>query len=458
MANIIGLQSGMVLQRDNSNQCVAYFYVDVPGEVTVSIGTAAEMEGGEGERKYKLTGIFTGGPYALTVTVGEESFTYTDIYVGDVWVLAGQSNMDGAGHTHFVAGDYTPNAQIRSYTTDGYWEVAAHDLHKNYRSKDAFIHNYLGEANVKAEWQVWQNRPVGPGYPMAKEMFRRTGVPQGLIPCALGGSGLCHWTPDAPKDADPNLYGIMIRKYKECGGNARGMFWYQGCSETGPGAADVFTQNMIHLVESARRDMDRPDLAFVQVQLFEYVCCDMAADPVWNSIREQQRTLAEKIPNMDTVATTNAVKADGIHLEGCYHEILGKNAACSMFRLCFDPYEVQSVLAPQLDTITTVSFPNEWIGSVLAVKYKNLIGSLTSEGRPTGFAISTKPDSIDMRHIFRVDLFRDTAYIRHEIPYEKLKESYLFYFYGCGTYANITDSEGRPIPGMGPIKLSDYLK
>ena len=57
-----------------------------------------------------------------------------------------------------------------------------------------------------------------------------------------------------------------------------------------------------------------------------------------------------------------------------------------------------------------------------------------------------------------MDLHNDTAYIRHEIPWDQLKNGYLFYLFGNNTYANITDEDGRPIPAMGPIPLEEYLK
>ena len=129
---------------------------------------------------------------------------------------------------------------------------------------------------------------------------------------------------------------------------------------------------------------------------------------------------------MDTVAITNVELADGIHLNARSHEILGRNAAESMYRLCFDPCGVTSTLAPKLDTIYPVHQVDD-CGSILAIKYKNLNGKLISDGRPTGYALSTSPDKLDKRNIFRIELHNDTAYIRHDIPWEQLRDGYLFY-------------------------------
>ncbi len=63
----------------------------------MDIGILTETESSEKGRRFHLTGICTGGPYTLTLTVGEQTFVFTEIYVGDVWILGGQSNMDGCG-------------------------------------------------------------------------------------------------------------------------------------------------------------------------------------------------------------------------------------------------------------------------------------------------------------------------------------------------------------------------
>src|SRR5690625_7985322 len=35
-----------------------------------------------------------GGPYTMTIESGNESLRYSDIWIGDVWVGSGQSNME----------------------------------------------------------------------------------------------------------------------------------------------------------------------------------------------------------------------------------------------------------------------------------------------------------------------------------------------------------------------------
>ena len=88
---IKGIRSGAVLQRGIEGTCEAYFYVD-GSDIKTTLGSIEKC----GE-KWKLTGIKTGGSYTFTIRSDAESLELSDIYVGDLWLLGGQSNMEGAG-------------------------------------------------------------------------------------------------------------------------------------------------------------------------------------------------------------------------------------------------------------------------------------------------------------------------------------------------------------------------
>ena len=88
-----GLKSGAVLQRDENNLCRCTFGADVCGEIRSSIGKTEKI----GDGVYSLEGIPVGGPYDIIISDDRESVTLSAIYVGDLWLLAGQSNMEGSG-------------------------------------------------------------------------------------------------------------------------------------------------------------------------------------------------------------------------------------------------------------------------------------------------------------------------------------------------------------------------
>lgn len=446
-----GLCSGMVLQR-TGDLCRIRFVADATGEVTVD-GFHARLEElpPEGEfRAFLLTGIPVGGPYTVTLADDRGSVTLTDLYVGDVWMLAGQSNMEGIGYYRDIAGEVKQRPELRQFSFDNdHWEPAEPRLHRGWLSPEPVLQkHFAGHGGV-------HERGVGPGFFFAEEMHRRTGVPQGLIPCALGGSPLSQWAPD-PVAGTPPLYQIAMRRFRLCGAHIRGIFWYQGCSDTNPDAISVFTERMERMIEAFRTDTDDPTLPFVQVQIGRFTMASPADDAKWSDIREQQRRLTDRIPYLDTVAVTDAEYADGIHLQARYHQRLAKTAAESMYRLCFDPQGLRTLPAPTLDSIHIIHGSDDF-GENLAVTFHNIHGDLQSVGVPTGFALSRSPDHIDTYSIFRLELSRDTVYIRHECAEEQLKEMYLSYYFGNGSYANITDGAGRPLPAFGPLKLSEWL-
>ncbi len=445
-----GLMSGMVLQR-TGDLCRIRFAAEAVGEVTVE-GFHAHLDeiGVEGEcRLFTLHGIPIGGPYTVTLSDEVSTVTLTDLYVGDVWLLAGQSNMEGIGYYRDVADEIVQRPEWRQFSFDNeHWELAEPRLHRGWLSPEPFLKNHFnGHGGV-------HDRGVGPGFFFAREMHARTGVPQGLIPCALGGSPLEQWAPD-PVLGTPPLYQIALRRFIFCGSHIRGIFWYQGCSDTNPQAIERFTERMERMVEAFRTDTNDPTLPMVQVQIGKFTCASPADDLKWSNIREQQRLLKDRIPYIDTVAVTDADYADGIHLQAQYHKRLAKAAAESMEHLCFDTAGHRTLPAPSLGSIGIVKADD--FGECLAVSFDNVHGELQAPGVPAGFSLSTTPDTIDTRSIFRLELSGNTVYIRHECPPDKLREMVLSYFFGNGVYANITDGAGRPLPAFGPLKLGDIL-
>ncbi|MGI6263854.1 MAG: sialate O-acetylesterase [Acutalibacteraceae bacterium] len=446
---VYGLLPGMVIGR-TGELCRGRFVADADGDVAVEGFHARIEEDGveDGHRVFWLTGIPIGGPYTVTLTDDQGAVTVDNLYVGDVWLLGGQSNMEGVGYYRDIAAGVRVFPFWRQFSFDNaHWEPAEPRMHRGWLNPHPFMtRHFAGHGGV-------QERGVGPGYYFARAMYRRTGVPQGVIPCALGGSNMGDWDPEAPD----KLYAMTIERFRLSGSHVAGIFWYQGCSDANPDAAARFTERMIALVDAFRRDCGDPALPFVQVQIGRFTNTPLTEDAVWSAIREHQRRLSEKIDRLDTVAVTDADYADGIHLQAGYHERLGENAAESMYRLCFDPRGLRSLPAPALASIRAIDDPDTF-GETLAVTFDHVHGDLRSPGVPAGFALSRVPDQIDTMSIFRIELMGGRALIYHEVPRDQLGEMYLSYYFGNGRYANITDAAGRPLPAFGPLKLADWLE
>ena len=195
MKLLCGIKDGALLQRDKDGFCRCIFYAETSGELKTSIGTLSNKGNGE----YVLKDIPAGGPYELYLSDSDGGKKLT-VWVGDLWLLAGQSNMEGAGCVTNEVERETENAieKIRCYYLDARWDKAVPVTHEPWLSPDDCIGGKWRRERMESVWKTDRPdrfvdsavklRAVGPGYYFAKRMYEITGVPQGVIPCALGGA------------------------------------------------------------------------------------------------------------------------------------------------------------------------------------------------------------------------------------------------------------------------------
>ncbi len=444
---ITGIQNGMVMQRDTNHLCDVYFTSDEEITcVTVSDKFSQPKVQREADR-YHLTGIRVGGPY--TLTLNDEVFY--DIYVGDVWLLTGQSNMQGVGRR--VNLEHNSNSAIRAYFMDGRWDMADYALHR------------LGEACHKVHTEAlgavpmnYNIKGVGPGLPFAKKMYDLTAVPQGVIACAHGGTNLYEqWDPKKLGEGpDKSLYAATYARFIENGANCKGVFWYQGCSDTHPDKDVLYTDNMIELVDSFRRDF-KADLPFVQVQISRASWCnpsDTEGHKRWTNIREQQRTLHEKIDNFDTVHTIAYRLSDCIHLNAESQNVVGKDAAEAMYCLIYGKL-YGCVPGIKLKSMEVYADEFDENISYAILEYDNIHGSLNDNGRAMGFDRAHSDEYPEFQAISDVYCDANRVTVRFDYKKEYIIGQYLWYGFGKNPPCNITDSAGRSLPAFGPIKIEN---
>lgn len=447
---IRGIKNGAVLQRNRDNVCDITIYCD-DEIITVSSSDPWSKLSCEscGDGKYQLTGLRVGGPYSLTINNEE----FHDIYVGDVWLLTGQSNMQGIGRMVDIT--YNSNASIRALYMPNEWGMANHPMHElgksHYKVHTVTYGKGLGKFVIKG---------AGPGIAFAQKMFEITHVPQGLIPCAHGGKNLQKdWRPDRLIEGEYSLYGATYERYLDTGSNVAGIFWYQGCSDANPTMAEAYTDNMIKLVESFRRDFQE-NLPFVQVQI---AGCTWKREEhpwmadCWSAIREQQRLLNDKIENFDTVHTIAYRMSDGIHLSGASHEIIGRDAAEAMF--CLKHGKLYGCLPGiRLRDIELYEDEDDQNMCIAVLNYDNVHGSLTGGARALGFDISMSPERAENFGVIDAEPDGNRVVLRLDFSKEKAVNRYLWYNYGHFPVCNIVDGKGRSLPGMGPVRIGDYVK
>jgi len=450
-----GLFPGMVLQRGRFNQCHARFSgrCRASGTVLARVRAGGKTLGGWKARKVGMArrgrfagvikGLAVGGPYDIELCIDggkdvSESLMAKDVLVGDVWVLAGQSNMEGIGWLK----DKLPGQKlVRAFYMNDEWGVAEDPLHTRWCAVDT-VHG----GNPKAS----RTNPtrfvgVGPGVGFGQSMQRIGGVPQGLLACGHGGTRMVQWDPALKARGGASFYGAMCRRVKKNGGVVAGVFWYQGCSDTGAEEASKYTGGMKKLIKSMRRDLGNSRLPVVVVQISRMTTRNEPGE-YWDSIREQQRRLPEHIDRLVVVPAIDLPLDDSIHLSGQGQNILGARAAQAMAALVGvkgagpKPIEVREVVV-RANPVSAMAD--------IVVSFAKVMGSLVAAGRPTGFSF----DSHVMPHNYhRIDLHRNTAILRLNVPVDNV-EGNLYYGSGVDPYCNITDEGGRSLPAFGPLPM-----
>ena len=175
-------QSGMVLQR---NKVIPVWGKADAGEtITVqfnkkSYTTTADANG---QWRIDLPKMKAGGPYELTVN----SLQLTDILIGDVWLLSGQSNIDVTierVYPQYVKEiDTYENQQIRLFRVQN--ETSTHGV------KDDIRPTSINWKPVNKQ-NAWLFSAVG--YFLGKRMFEKNKVPQGIIVNSWGGTPIEAW-------------------------------------------------------------------------------------------------------------------------------------------------------------------------------------------------------------------------------------------------------------------------
>lgn len=457
MQILTGLFAHMVLQRSAGDRSDAVItgLSSVSGDVVARVmrgakplpGFAARKIGSAGAGRFtaRLKGVPTGGPYTIELSIAgpKDHDTGTliipDVLVGDVWIAAGQSNMEGCG---LRTGAAKPHPMARAFYMDDHWGVAQDPVHLLAVSVDP-VHT-----DLNGGFRPDENRQTGtgPSVSFAQEMYRVTGIPQGIIACAHGGTSMTQWDPARKAEGGKSLYGATIRRFQKNGGKVAGVIWYQGCSDANPNDVGLYVERMKKLVAASRRDMKSPKLPWTIVQISRVI--GWTEFTHWNVIQEDQRQLPDMIPQFTTVPAIDLALDDGIHISGLEHQRLGKRMAQAMLVLTGHPKAGLPPIAVKKVSVQPV--PERGMAEVV-VEFANVVGRLQSGSRPTGFAVRS-PDG-GLNQVFDVKLEGSKAILRLSASANDVTDLVLHYGLGTDPVCNLTDGADRAVPVFGPLTL-----
>ncbi|MCU0719290.1 MAG: hypothetical protein MUC83_06280, partial [Pirellula sp.] len=192
-------QSGMVVQRDKP---IPIWGWAAPGDVvTVAFGDESRSDTAAPDRSWRVElPAMPASAEQRTITVqgSEKTIELTNILVGDVWVMAGQSNMEfelyklEEGPLEILSANFD---QIRLFTVP---QQNGPETRKSfprlYQWNDFFSRHFR-----QGYWDVCSPETVpdmsGIGYIFGRRIHMATRVPIGLVDVSRGGTTLMSWTP-----------------------------------------------------------------------------------------------------------------------------------------------------------------------------------------------------------------------------------------------------------------------
>ena len=318
LPHIIG--DNMILQQDSKARLWGW---DTPGKtikVNVSWSKDSYSVKTDNNGKWIVTVNTPKASYTpLSITFNDgDNTTIQNVLAGEVWVCAGQSNME------------MPVKGFSNCPVEGYNKAVmnANEYKGIHYVKIPSVMSTRPLDDAQCEWKVIGPQTVGDasatGYFFAQAINKTLNIPIGLVMANKGGTRVESWLDRdyLEKNTTESLDSMaMIKKFPYdylrplLWGNGtfspilkytvKGIIFYQGCSNVGDPAGQ-YTKRLNDLVSQWRRDFKQGEIPFYFVQIAPYFNSDVNGD--WGpKLREQQFNASKIIPNSGIVCTDDLV-------------------------------------------------------------------------------------------------------------------------------------------------------
>ncbi|MDO5422930.1 MAG: sialate O-acetylesterase [Eubacteriales bacterium] len=289
--------------------------------------------------------------------------------VGNVFLLAGQSNSAGYGKDYAMD---PPDLSVHLFRNRSRWDLASHPMNES-TDAGSLANEEMGIPGVS------------PYLSFGKQFSRLSGCPVGLVQTTLGGSPISRWLPETG-----DLYQNMLDKIALTGGQYAGVLWYQGCSDADEANAPLYYDRYRSMVEDLRARLGY-EIPFFTFQLNRFLVPGI--DTYWGIVREAQRKAAETIPGVYILPTTNCAISDAIHNSAHANMLLGEELAklCGHVLLGKEPF-----FAPELESAALLP------ENVLCLTYRNVrlgFSLYSGLGSQSGFTLTDEDGEIEITHI-----------------------------------------------------------
>ncbi len=290
------------------------------GDVTVSFNESTKtVRAKDGKWLAELPACAPGGPYQLEINALDFHKVIKNVYVGQVYLIAGQSN-----------------AEFRLCESD--------EPETGYMS-DELLRNYFvcrpwipGDVFKPGDgWRTAEKDKVGQwsavGYLAGRALRRETGLAIGTVSCYQGASIIESWMPaeEAAKfglkenelmidhtypeytawNKGGIIYDSMLSKLFPF--SFSGVIWYQGESDTTAAEGAVYDKELCRLMQIMRQGFADPELYFAIIQIADFDGRKEYDPEGWISIQKAQERAVESDPYSSLVISRDVCESSGIH-------------------------------------------------------------------------------------------------------------------------------------------------
>lgn len=325
------ISSKMVLQQQS--QANLWGWADAGQQVAITSSWGAKATAVADSTGRWQTSIATpeatSTAQTLTFKSRRSKITLTDILIGEVWLVGGQSNMD------FPVADHTATEWWQTGSVDADTVLAnARQPRMRLFRVDHNIAPIEARSDCQAVWTEADPETVSHfsavGYAFGRTLADTLDIPIGLIQSTLGATHCEAWIPTEVIESDPHfaevvsLHGLggtdtrrpqfvpgcMWRGMTAtvCPYTLRGIAWYQ-CEGNAP-RPHTYAHALVSLIDSYRQKWGNPQLPFYYVQ-----AAPLASPLVPNPhlIREIQAEVAQTLPAVGMTVITDLGDSLDVH-------------------------------------------------------------------------------------------------------------------------------------------------
>jgi sialate O-acetylesterase len=332
---------GMILQQGKPIR--VWGWADEGESIQIAfLNQAAAVVAKDGQFEASLDPVAAGGPYTLKIN----DRVIQDVWVGEVWVCGGQSNMEWPLRASFeaekhVAAADNPNIRlfyvphVRSDTplddVDAQWTPCNPETAAGFSAVGYFFGKKLAEelnvpiGLISSNWggtpaEAWTREEVLAENNILRELFT-----QKAVDGARHRMNILRWEaaveeakakgenpPGRPWGYWENsvLYNGMIAPLLPYA--IGGAIWYQG--ESNAGQPEQYRELFPVMIKNWREDWRVGDFPFLLVQLAPFMAIEQQpTDPAWAYLREAQLLATKVLPNVGMAVITDVGEEQDIH-------------------------------------------------------------------------------------------------------------------------------------------------